>query len=80
MLVERPEWVSIEFTDLEGLTHRVSCNNMVGRVCLHEIDHLEGVLMSDKAKAKTKFSQIEGEENLKKFVGENMKYLYLLDL
>ncbi len=78
MLVERPEWVSLEFTDLKGYVHRVSCDGMVGRVCLHEMDHMDGVLMDSKAKAKVKFSQIEKQEDFMKFVQENTQYLALL--
>ena len=32
MLVERPEWVSFEFADLKGDVHKITVNDMVGRV------------------------------------------------
>eukprot|EP00826_Nyctotherus_ovalis_P012372 TRINITY_DN13268_c0_g1_i2.p1 TRINITY_DN13268_c0_g1~~TRINITY_DN13268_c0_g1_i2.p1 ORF type:complete len:167 (+),score=42.10 TRINITY_DN13268_c0_g1_i2:286-786(+) len=80
MLVERAEWAMLEFFDEEGIKHCMSLGNMVGRVALHEMDHLEGVVMADRAKEVVKLSEIEGVEEFEKFVKANAKHLDLIDV
>jgi peptide deformylase len=48
-MVNRAVWVNVRYTDVEGQEHT---DLFVGRdaiVLQHEIDHLEGVLFSDRA-------------------------------
>ena len=80
MLIERPTWALIEFFDLKGYRHCLLFSGMLGRISLHEMDHLEGILISDKTKAKVKYSELESEESFMNFIKENAKYLYLLDI
>lgn len=46
--VARPESVRVKYQDLYGNEHEETCNAMLARVLLHEIDHLNGVLFIDK--------------------------------
>ena len=46
--IERPSRVRVKFQTLEGDFKYWCLHNMDARVLLHEYDHLEGVLMTDK--------------------------------
>ncbi len=48
-IVDRPEKVTVEATDRAGVTFRVTAEGFLARAFCHEIDHLDGVLYSDKA-------------------------------
>jgi peptide deformylase len=45
--VERSEKVRIRYIDLESKEHELVAEGVLGRVILHEIDHLNGVLFLD---------------------------------
>lgn len=47
--VKRPSYIKLEYYDRHGEKHVRSFNDFNARVCLHEIDHLEGILFYDKA-------------------------------
>lgn len=47
--VERPTYVLIRAQDRHGKEFRIKAYDWLARVFLHEIDHLHGVLMTDKA-------------------------------
>jgi len=78
MLVERPEWIEFEFFDMEKHAIKIKSEGMVGRICMQEIEHLDGVLIGEKAKEKVKFKEIENEKDFMKFVEKNVNYLDLL--
>ncbi len=50
--VPRPEWVTIKYYDLDGkeqrLRHADAHGYVVGRIAQHEIDHLDGVLFTER--------------------------------
>ena len=46
--VRRAEEISVAYTDLEGERRRISASGFEARVILHEIDHLDGVLILDR--------------------------------
>lgn len=46
--IERAEKVIVRYKDLEWRTHEVEAEGLLGRVILHEIDHLNGVLFIDR--------------------------------
>lgn len=52
--VERPIAVKAEATDLEGNLFQVELKGLEARCFLHENDHINGVLMIDRADNKTK--------------------------
>lgn len=45
--VERPETVVIRYRDAGFTEHEITASGILGRVLLHEIDHLNGVLFID---------------------------------
>ncbi len=45
--VRRRRQVGVEYQDLEGEIHQVVDRSMLGRILLHEIDHLDGNLFID---------------------------------
>lgn len=45
--IERAEKVTVRYKDLEWRTQEVEAEGLLGRVILHEIDHLNGVLFID---------------------------------
>lgn len=58
--VERPTYVLIRAQDRHGKEYRLKAYDWLARVFLHEIDHLHGVLMTDKAEQLYKV--VENEE------------------
>ena len=46
--VLRPKKVRVKFTDIEGEEQIIEGENLLARACCHEIDHLEGILYTDK--------------------------------
>lgn len=49
MTVSRPSDVDVEYTDLAGARVRRKFGGMQARVFQHELDHLNGVLITDRA-------------------------------
>lgn len=46
--VERPEKIVVEFLDMKGAKQKLALDGMHAREVQHEIDHLDGILFSDK--------------------------------
>ncbi len=46
--VERWSWVRVAFLDLEGKKYAMRLTDLAARIVQHEIDHLDGVLFTDK--------------------------------
>jgi peptide deformylase len=50
--IPRPDWVSIKYQDLNGKEHRIkkadATGYRVGRMAQHEIDHLDGILFTER--------------------------------
>ncbi len=47
--VERPLKVKVQARDAEGKKFKIKANGLLARVLQHEIDHLEGILVIDRA-------------------------------
>ncbi len=58
--VERPAFVVLRATLLDGEKVEVECGGLLARCVLHEIDHLDGVLFPDRL-AKADFSEVAEE-------------------
>jgi len=52
--VDRPEWIEMEYQDVSGIVHSQKLDGWHARIALHELDHLEGVMMVDRVKKSTK--------------------------
>ena len=48
-VTDRPETVTVSFTDLDGETQTVSGSGLFARCVCHELDHLDGRLYTDGA-------------------------------
>jgi peptide deformylase len=48
--VERPAEVTIEYVNVLGKPQKTAARGLLARICQHEIDHLDGVLFTDRAK------------------------------
>ncbi len=47
--VPRASWVTVDYTDLNGKRQRIrKANGLLGRALQHEIDHLDGVLFTER--------------------------------
>ncbi|MEO8167740.1 MAG: peptide deformylase [bacterium] len=46
--VERAETVNVRYTDLQMNEREIEASGLLGRVLLHEIDHLNGILFFDR--------------------------------
>lgn len=51
--VRRPTEVTVRYTDLDGHSRSVDAAGFEARVILHEIDHLDGVLILDRVSSLT---------------------------
>ena len=48
--VERTDWIRCSYQDLEGNPHVIEANGLFGRCIQHEVDHLNGILFTDRMK------------------------------
>ena len=46
--VERYVWIRIRYTDERGITVSLRLTGLAGEIVQHEIDHLDGILFTDK--------------------------------
>ena len=49
-IVKRPSYVRVEALDRNGVTQTYEGTELLARCLCHEIDHLDGILYTDKAK------------------------------
>lgn len=47
--VERPEWVTMKWTDVEGVDHKEKIEGFLARLYQHEEAHLRGIVNLDEA-------------------------------
>lgn len=47
-MVERPYRIKVRYQGEDGLTRELAADDLLARVILHEVDHLDGVLFTDK--------------------------------
>ncbi len=57
-LVDRPEWVEIKAQDVSGRKFKLKVDDLLARIFLHEIDHLNGILFIDHIKDSEKLWQV----------------------
>lgn len=46
--VKRPKKITVEYLDRKGNTQTITADGFISRVIQHELDHLDGVLFTDK--------------------------------
>jgi peptide deformylase len=47
--VERPEWITMEWTDIKGIKHKEKVEGFLARLYQHEEAHLRGIVNLDEA-------------------------------
>ncbi len=57
--IERPAKVRLAYQDLEGNSNIIEAEGLLARVIQHEIDHLDGVLIIDRATPENRRKAIE---------------------
>lgn len=64
-LVNRAEWIEVRAQDITGRKIKFKVDDLLARIFMHEIDHLEGVLFIDHISDSQKLWRIlpESEEN-----------------
>lgn len=60
--VVRPEFVQLDATTVNGATVAFRCGGLLSRCLQHEVDHLDGVLFTDRMEADD-LAQLEGALN-----------------
>jgi peptide deformylase len=61
-LVERPFKVNVEYIDENGVEVFLEAQELLARAICHEIDHLNGILYTDKATEIQKLEEIDNDE------------------
>ena len=46
--VERPEGITVDYTDVDGVRRSIEVDDLIARVIQHEYDHLDGILFVDR--------------------------------
>lgn len=46
--IVRPQFLEINYQDLQGVSHHLRCGGFLARVIQHEYDHLQGILFVDR--------------------------------
>ncbi|MEQ9825502.1 MAG: peptide deformylase [Puniceicoccaceae bacterium] len=54
--VRRPLAIEVTYQDLEGASHNLKCDGILARCIQHEVDHLNGILFTDRMDSKTRKS------------------------
>jgi peptide deformylase len=64
--VARPESILVRYQDIDGNSHSLECDGLLGRCIQHEVDHLNGILFIDRME-KEAYAEIKQEvQTLKK--------------
>ncbi|MBM3324818.1 MAG: peptide deformylase, partial [Calditrichaeota bacterium] len=66
-MVTRPEWIRVEYQDIDGKPQSLEADGLLARVIQHEIDHINGILFVDRL---TPVRRIRWESALKKLAKE----------
>ena len=68
--IPRPDWVSIKYQDVNGKEHRIKKADAkgyrLGRVVQHEIDHLDGVLFTERIEDLSTLRDLRAEQKPKR--------------
>ncbi len=62
--IKRPAKVTMRAAGLDGKEFTTACDGLHGRICLHEIDHLEGSLLVDRMSSLAKLANRKALQEL----------------
>lgn len=66
----RPEFLTVEFLDYDGNKAKLDADGWLARAILHEMDHLNGVVMPDHASKLKKEMMMKRAKKVKRYVSE----------
>jgi peptide deformylase len=69
-MVTRPEWIRVDYQDLDGKPQTLEADGLLARVLQHEIDHINGVVFVDRL---TPARRVRWESPLKKLAQDTSK-------
>jgi peptide deformylase len=64
--VARPEKITVRYQDQHGVPHSLTCDGLLARCILHEVDHLNGVLFIDRMTKKARTAVDDAVKTLAK--------------
>lgn len=67
--VERPQKIKVKYTDIDGNDQEIVAEDLFARCICHEIDHLDGILFTDK------YIDEISQEDLKQMVESDIESL-----
>jgi peptide deformylase len=67
-VVTRVEWIKLKYQDLDGVEHLLEADGILGRVILHELDHLNGIMFTDHL---SPIRRALHNGKLKRLIGDN---------
>ena len=71
--VARPERIHVRYQDLDGATHELECDGLLARCIQHEVDHLDGILFTERME-KEVYAEVKSEvKALKKKTIDTLK-------
>jgi peptide deformylase len=74
--ITRPKEVVVEYQDFLGTKHTTRFNGISARCFLHELDHMNGIVYTERAKPLAlKFGLDKRQKTMKTFVKNQTKYM-----
>ena len=64
--IERQPWVRVRYRDLDWELWEIESDGLLGRCLQHEIDHLNGITLFEKAEPKVRIKALAAYEEAKK--------------
>lgn len=72
--ITRPKKITVEYQDWKGEKHTATFDGLTARVFLHELDHMEGIVYTSRAKPLALQSGYKKmEKNKRKYISQIMK-------
>lgn len=64
--VKRPETITVQYVDRNGKRHKQEVKDMIARIFCHEIDHLDGILFTDKMIEEDNENSVHGHASVRR--------------
>ena len=74
--ITRPKEIVVEYQDFLGVKHTTRFDGISARCFLHELDHMNGIVYTERAKPLAlKFGSDKRQKTMKTFVKNQIKYM-----
>lgn len=64
--VKRPETITVQYADRNGKKHKEEITGIPARIFCHEIDHLDGILFTDKMIEEVDENSVHGHASVRR--------------